>query len=153
MAHIVPAYVNWPYLEHHPQSHFVGTIYTGEKWQCVEYVRRYYLMKYGIWIPLVKNAYHLPRLDNFWRVSDRQPVGIRVKYRDNTKFSPEPDDLLVFRDGKHGHVAVVVDYNKRTGIIKVADQNYQYGPYWQHTDYARTCRVNDPDIICAICVV
>lgn len=29
-------------------NHYEGGIYTGVEWQCVEYVRRFYLKKYGI---------------------------------------------------------------------------------------------------------
>ncbi|NQE46372.1 Cell surface glycoprotein [ANME-1 cluster archaeon GoMg2] len=87
---------------------------TGMKWQCVEYVNRYYYVIYGQKIRIAgTNA------DEYYdTASDR---GL-VAYPNSGTTSPQPGDILCSSGGTYGHVAIVREVTADS--VHVIHQNW-----------------------------
>lgn len=120
------------------RPNFLGGVYTGEKWQCIEFVRRFLILNYGKTLPDVKNVYEL------WKKRS-ELLGFDT-FDKSHNFKPRPDDLVLLHYPQTGHIAVVVAVDARKNIIYVADQNYSYGKYWDGLDYAYCIPLNHPQI-------
>lgn len=92
----------------------------GQKWQCVEFVKRFYFM--------AKNH----RMPDVWGnakdfFDDKLPQGELnnqrglIQYKNGGNVKPAPDDLIVFTDTKFGHVAIVTKVTSDN--IEVIQQN------------------------------
>lgn len=98
-------------------SYYNG-IYTGVKWQCVEFVRRYLIIKHGVTFSDVDSAFQIPnakftRLDGTHiKMEHDLIVGSIIVWAKNIK-QKMPD----------GHVAIVKSITP-TGIT-VVEQNYR----------------------------
>lgn len=94
--------------------------YYGQKWQCVEYVKRFYKD--------IKN-HEMPEV--YGHAKDFFDINIEqgklnksrglVQYKNGENIKPKEDDLLVFRDTKYGHVAIVTEVGE--DYIEVVQQN------------------------------
>lgn len=94
------------YFRSHGRSHAADGRYLGQKWQCVEYVKRFY-----------EEAHHHRMPDGTGHAKDffdpAVPHGAPNRRRGMLQFTngedaaPRVDDLLVFRTGTYGHVAVI----------------------------------------------
>ena len=60
----VPSFRNI-FLEYQFDPNYVGNILSGLKWQCIEFVRRYFIEKYHITFKSVKNVYDMLNLNSF----------------------------------------------------------------------------------------
>lgn len=113
-------------------------VYTGIKWQCVEYARRWLLINKGVVFGDVDMA------ADIWHKTDHVTNAVTKKkiplesHLNGSSSPPRAGDLLVYAMAFNntGHVAVItgVDYEK--GIIRVAEQNY-YNDLWPD-HYSRT---------------
>lgn len=83
----------------------------GEKWQCVEFARRYTSLRYGTMLPTVYSAY------DFWYKT--LPSLRRVL--NNAVELPQTGDLLIMSGGNGGHIAVVASVSGTS--TTVAQQN------------------------------
>jgi surface antigen len=117
----VPVYYNGlDYEQSHGQNNSSDGYYYGYKWQCVEYVKRYYFQ--------VKN-HRMP--DVMGHAKDffdhRTPQGKfnerrgLLQYRNGGEVKPEVDDLVVFTDSKYGHVAIVTKVTSDS--VEIIQQN------------------------------
>jgi glutathionylspermidine amidase/synthetase len=100
--------------------------YTGIKWQCVEFARRWLLGNLGVVYGDVNTASDIwNKIQFVTQVSDNQSIPLRA-YENGSAEAPKVGDLLIY--GKEylntGHVAVITDVELHTGILKVAEQNY-----------------------------
>lgn len=111
-------------------------LFTGMKWQCVEYARRWLIENKGMTFGEVTYAYHIWDLDHFDTVNTHQSCKILRFKNKSSKSSPQVGDLLIYDKGLAitGHVAVVVGVEQ--GSITIAEQNYFNRP-WEGKDYAR----------------
>lgn len=95
------------------EYNYVNGTNTGMKWQCVEYVNRYYLSIYNMNIRIAgHNA-----VDYYPNASAR---GLS-SYPNNGTISPQVGDLLCFSGNTYGHVAIVREVG--ANYLKVAQQN------------------------------
>ena len=79
---------------------YVNGIYVGIKWQCVEYIRRYYLSIYGL------DLASMHRGDaNTWYDSAAN-MGLD-SYINGGSNRPQIGDILVSNEGDYGHVGIV----------------------------------------------
>ncbi|MGB0993960.1 MAG: CHAP domain-containing protein, partial [Akkermansiaceae bacterium] len=117
----VPVYANGdaPYKSH--GKHFSKDgYYYGRKWQCVEFVKRYYYDHFGHVMPdgwgharsffdpeVSQGALNLTR-------------GL-LQYRNGMAEAPIKGDLLVYVYGDYGHVAIVSKVEKNT--VHIVQQN------------------------------
>ena len=94
---------------------------TGRKWQCVEYVKRYYYLK--------KNKTDLGsgNADAFYAKAGQVP-GL-VGYKNGGNESPEIGDILCFNGGPAGHVAIVTNVDVTAKEVWLIQQNAKHNPY------------------------
>lgn len=110
-----------------PVPNRVDGTYTGIRWQCVEYARRWLLERRGVVFGDVDVAADLwLKVDSVTRVGDGRVLPLAAQLNG----APEPPrvgDLLIY--GREylntGHVAVVVAVDAAAGTVAVAEQNYR----------------------------
>ena len=94
--------------------------YYGQKWQCVEFIKRFYHDAKHHKMPDVmghaKSFFDEAVLDG--GLNSRRGL---IQYRNGSAERPRPDDLLVFADTKYGHVGIVTDAQEST--IEIIQQN------------------------------
>jgi glutathionylspermidine amidase/synthetase len=100
----------------------VNNMFTGLKWQCVEFARRYLIVRHGITFQDVANAYELYSVPMFLRTDTSAPVSAQA-YSNGARKMPAKDSLLIYSQEWHGtgHVAVITQVTEHT--IVVAEQN------------------------------
>jgi chitodextrinase len=95
----------------------VNGVTTGMKWQCVEYVNRYYLQVYN------KNI-RIPGTDakDYYKTATDRGLSA---YPNDGSVLPQPGDILVSEGGTYGHVAIVREVTENR--VYVAQQNWFNG--------------------------
>jgi hypothetical protein len=102
------------------------TIYTGIKWQCVEFARRWLLDNRGVVYGDVDTASDIwNKIPFVTRVADGRQFPLQP-YLNGSSEAPQVGDLLIYAREylNTGHVAVVIEVDLKSGIIKVAEQNF-----------------------------
>ena len=122
----VPVFENGPNKDVSHGRHFSNDeYYYGQKWQCVEFVKRYYCLSLNHKMPDVwghaKNFFDT-RVEH-GALNARRDL---IQYRNGGNIKPAIDDIIVFSDTLYGHVAVVTDVNN--DCIKVIQQNIEGKP-------------------------
>ncbi|WP_348982286.1 CHAP domain-containing protein [Desulfosporosinus sp. FKB] len=108
------------YTVSHGENFSPDGYYYGLKWQCVEFVKRFYY-----------DVKHVKMPDGFGNAKDFYNPSVSqgclneqrglIQYRNGGNMGPKPDDILVFTNGLYGHVAIVT---KVTGnSIEIIQQN------------------------------
>ncbi|MDH4460345.1 MAG: CHAP domain-containing protein [Flectobacillus sp.] len=95
-------------------------INTGYKWQCVEYVNRYYYLVYGM---NLKSSAIYGNAKGYYESNVHTSIGL-VKYANGGSVPPEIGDILVSTTGTYGHVAIVQGVS--ASKIDIIDQNFSY---------------------------
>ena len=121
-----------------PQNNTLDGTFTGEKWQCVEYARRWLLRKRGAVFGDVDIAADIwIKIDHLVRVHDqaRLPLPARLN---GSEQAPQAGDLLIYAEAFYGtgHVAVVLDIDPVARLISVGEQNF-YNQPWPGTHARR----------------
>jgi hypothetical protein len=112
-------------------------IYTGIKWQCVEYARRWLLVNTGAVYGDVDIAADIwDKIDHLTDVKTKKPIPLETHLNGSTE-APEIGDLLIYAKAFNGtgHVAVVTGIDISNGLVDVSEQNFQ-NKTWA-ADYAR----------------
>ena len=134
----VPAYSNCNsscvYMS--PSRH--NDTYTGIKWQCVEYARRWLLVNEGVVYGDVDYAIDIwDKIKHYRHVQWNEDIPV-TNYTNGSVIMPARGDLLIYAkvmfDGT-GHVAVITGVNEKDGYVTVGEQNFRNLP-WEN-DYAR----------------
>lgn len=111
--------------------------YTGIKWQCVEYARRWLLINTGAVFGDVDIAADIwDKVDHLTDVRTGQQIPLESRLNGSTK-APQVGDLLIYARAFEGtgHVAVVTAIDIKSGTVEVSEQNFDNEPWPQH--YAR----------------
>jgi hypothetical protein len=94
--------------------------YYGQKWQCVEFIKRFYCDAKGHKMPdLMGHARSF--FDEAISDGALNPRRGLVQYRNGLSEKPRPDDLLVFTDTKYGHVGIVTETGEN--FMEIIQQN------------------------------
>lgn len=111
-------------------------IYTGIKWQCVEFTRRWLIHHHGLTFGDVDVAADMWKLPFFTRLRDKSEVAIKT-YENGSTSMPRHGDLLIYAKEYlgTGHAAVVLEVDLVKDRIRVAEQNYKNQNWTGH--YAR----------------
>ena len=112
-------------------------IYTGIKWQCVEYARRWLLVNTGAVYGDVDVAADIwDKIDHLTEIKTDRLIPLEARLNGSTQL-PEVGDLLVYAKAFQGtgHIAVVTVVDVDNGLIEVGEQNYNNEPW--PDDYAR----------------
>jgi surface antigen len=117
----VPVYNNGTDFERSHGTNMSSDGYCfGNKWQCVEYVKRYYYIVKDHRMPdFMGNAkdYFDPRIPQ-GKLNRRRGL---VQYRNGGGVKPQVDDLVVFTNSKYGHVAIITEVTADT--VEIIQQN------------------------------
>lgn len=110
--------------------------FTGMKWQCVEYSRRWWIENKGLTFADVHYAYHIWNLKSATKVDTGEFLRLRHFKNKRSTEAPKVGDLLIYSNGLgvFGHVAVIVGVEP--GSILIAEQNY-FNRVWEGPNYAR----------------
>jgi len=92
---------------------YVSNFNTGYKWQCVEFINRYYYQIYGMNIR--QNGGHAYQY--FGSAASR---GL-IAYANGNSNGPKVGDILCFSGNTYGHVAIITEVG--SNFVKVAQQN------------------------------
>jgi glutathionylspermidine amidase/synthetase len=97
----------------------------GIKYQCVEFVRRYYIKKFHSTFPEVDNAYELFDLKYATDLQTNKKVRLRA-IPNSIQNIPEPGDMIIWKpEGRYrdtGHVAIMKEIVNRS-IVTIVEQN------------------------------
>jgi len=104
--------------------------YYGQKWQCVEFVKRFYYEAEHHKMPDVM-GHAKSFFDESIADGALNPRRGLFQYRNGSTNKPNPDDLMVFTDTKFGHVAIVTMVNENS--LEVIQQNILSGTRRQFT--------------------
>jgi hypothetical protein len=121
-------------------DHHLDGLPTGKKWQCVEFVRRYYMQIHRLTFPSVADAYEMMKLTEFIDMDTQQPRP--CTFYSPTESTPQKDDILILEHEEYGHTAIIVAVQGKR--IRIAEQNWKP---WDAPYYSRELSVNDPRII------
>jgi glutathionylspermidine amidase/synthetase len=128
----------------HEPSYWYET-YTGIKWQCVEYARRWLLVNRGMVYASVDIAADIwSDIDHLTEVSTGRKLPLE-SHPNGSQQPPRVGDLLLYSTNFQGtgHVAVVIDVDYEGGFIEVAEQNYNNEPW--PGDFARRIELVNKD--------
>jgi len=108
------------FTANHGTNYSSDGYYFGEKWQCVEFVKRFYYVVKGHSMPNV-----FGNAKDFFNEAIPQG-GVNedrglIQYKNCGDVPPKVNDILVFTDGRYGHVAIVTKVNK--DLIEIVQQN------------------------------
>ena len=103
----VPVYENGiMFFKGHGKHYAKDGYYYGQKWQCVEYIKRFY-----------KDAFNHEMPFGWGHARDFFDSGIQdgalnkkrglIQYKNGSPHKPAPDDVLIFQDTQYGHVGIV----------------------------------------------
>ncbi len=118
------------------EPNHLNDTYTGIKWQCVEYARRWLLHEYDVVFGDVDIAADIWALSEVSNPTSKQTFKF-VSIVNGAAMVPQRGDLLIYGEEYlgTGHVAVIVAINEEQKKVRVAEQNYANTP-WQGK-YAR----------------
>ena len=132
----VPAYSNGDDDYFSGERHFVHGIFTGFKWQCVEFARRWLLLrKTCIFRSIGSAADAWKELPYIERVTDGRKFPL-IAHVNGSSVLPKKDSLLIYprcRDLPFGHIAIITDVTR--DAIRIAEQNYHFRRW--SSNYAR----------------
>jgi hypothetical protein len=111
--------------------------FTGIKYQCVEYARRWLILVKGLTFKSVLCACDIWALDHVYRVEDQQKVNL-MKVPNGSPVFPQVGALLIYKRRfslPFGHIAVITEIDPEGKYIRIAEQNEE-DRLWPG-DYAR----------------
>lgn len=127
--------------------HYEGDIYTGYKWQCVEFARRWLLINTGCVFDDVSMAYDIFNLDTLKRISDGKRLPLRA-FKNGSPIPPAVGGMLIWQEGGEftltGHVAIIVRVDETQ--LYVAEQNASFSAWPEGADYARTLPLSKDEL-------
>jgi hypothetical protein len=112
--------------------------YSGMKWQCVEYARRWWISQLDVYLM------NVPRACDIWtrtfvkRLSDNARVALQMHDNGVSTSRPAVDDLLIWiktDEQPVGHVAVVCEVTDE--YVCIAEQNVDNNKMWSGGHYSR----------------
>lgn len=132
----VPAYSNRNSSIFNIGRHYIHGIYTGYQWQCVEFARRWLLLRKSCIFRDIGSACDIwHSVQYIERVTDGQRFSLRL-VPNGSEESPTKDSILIYHRSRKmpfGHVAIIT--NVEPSYVYIAEQNNLYN-YWPG-DYAR----------------
>lgn len=118
--------------------HYIGLIN-----QCVEYARRWWMIKQGITFGSIDSAHEIIYLTEGKNIRTGEHFPLARSINGTAKIPPKIGDLIIYYPDRnnplwlHGHVAVVVNIDFGTGSVYLAEENYD-NKKWQEPDkYSR----------------
>jgi len=119
--HGVPVYDNGLlFFRSYGKNYSKDGYYYGQKWQCVEFVKRFYYDAKGHKMPDVM-GHAKSFFDANLPEGTLNPRRGLFQYQNGSTNKPRADDLLVFADTKYGHVGIVTQVGENS--LEIIQQN------------------------------
>ena len=118
--------------------HYIGLIN-----QCVEYVRRWWMINNNITFGSIDSAHEIIYLTEGKNIRTSQNFPLARSINGTAKLPPKIGDLVVYYPDRnnplwrHGHVAVVVAVNLEQGSVSLAEENYDNKKWQVANEYSR----------------
>ena len=128
-----------------PGRNFVNNRFTGIKYQCVEFARRWLICVKGLSFQDVSCACDIWKLRSLENINTSESVPL-VPIPNGSPYPPRTGALLIYKRRfllPFGHVAIITEVNTRENYIRIAEQN-EDDNYWPG-DYSRQLRLNIED--------
>ena len=132
----VPAYSNGDDDYFSGQPNHLHGIFTGYRWQCVEYARRWLLLRKTCIFRNISTAADIWHdLTYIERVTDGKKIPL-IAHPNGSAERPRREAMLIYprcRDLPFGHVAIITEVGP--DFVRIAEQNYRFHRW--SGDYAR----------------
>jgi hypothetical protein len=121
--------------------------YIGVTYQCVEYVRKWWMKNKGITFGSVDSAYEIIYLTEGSRIRSQESIPLARSINGTARRPPKRGDLVIYYadrsdpEWRHGHAAVVVAVDLEKGIVALAEENYDNRPWQDPKAFARQIRL------------
>ena len=118
--------------------HYIGLIN-----QCVEYSRRWWMVKKGITYGSIDSAHEIIYLTEGKNIRTNETFPLARSINGTATRAPKIGDLVIYYPDRknplwqHGHVAVVVDVNLKKGYVSLAEENYNNKKWKKPKKYSR----------------
>ncbi|MDP4089400.1 MAG: ElyC/SanA/YdcF family protein [Bacillota bacterium] len=108
------------YTENHGKNFSSDGYYYGYKWQCVEYIKRFYYDVKGHKMP---NGFGNAKdfFDKKLGQGEFNEARGLYQYKNEGNVKPQEDDIIVFNDTTYGHIGIVSDVGE--DYIEIVQQN------------------------------
>ncbi len=113
------------YVKDYGKSYSKDGYYYGLKWQCVEYIKRFYYDAKGHKMPDVF-GHAKDFFDEKVMQGEINKKRNLLQYRNGDNTKPQIDDLIVFTDTHYGHVAIITKVTDTE--IEIIQQNIYENP-------------------------
>lgn len=128
----VVAYSNGDDMSFTHEENLYDHLFIGWKWQCVEFARRWLLLRKGLLLPEVDFAAHLIYLTYAVDPQTGEQVPMRAVFNHGME-KPVEDALIIYGeriDNFVGHVGVIVEVGDN--YVRIADQNRYFHKWDAH---------------------
>ena len=115
-------------------------LFTGLRWQCVQYARRWLIINLDVTFESIDYAFHIFDLET---VADVVKDGVEYQFKsfpNGNKHPPQVGDLIISprtEEIRTGHVAVVAGVNLEEGYVDLAEQNNENAHWRDPNSHAR----------------
>lgn len=124
--------------DRHTYRNYVDGVFTGYKWQCVEFARRWLYINKGYIFNDIAMAYNIFQLKTFRVIKDNSTLPI-YSFENGSTRKPEVGCLLIWDEGgefvKTGHVAIITEVYEDK--IRIVEQNESFSKWPDNRDYSR----------------
>lgn len=118
---------------------FSDDVFTGMRWQCVEYARRWLIINKSVTFDSIDYAYQIYDLETVSNLDIPNENFKFISFNNGSEMPPAFGDLIIYPktdDSPVGHVAVVVGVNIKSQYVDLAEQNY-LNENWKTETFAR----------------
>ena len=123
--------------------YFKKPVFTGIKWECIEFVRRFFILKKGLTFQSVENVYNMIFIKFFICIYHHTLYNVHF-YHINENIIPKKYDIILLFDDTTGHTGIITKYDRINRIIYFIDQNNEE---WEDKDYSKKISIEDNNII------
>ena len=123
----------------------MSDVYTGIKYQCVEFARRWLLESNGLEFHAVPFAYHIWKIMFLQRVTDGKATSIKA-IPNGSKIPPIANSIIIWKvaaEVPFDHIAIITEVCVENSYVRVAEQNID-NSYWPG-NYARELKLEVVD--------
>jgi hypothetical protein len=123
---------------------YIGKMKTGIKWECIEFIRRYFIKKYHLIFMSLKNVYDMLNLRFFFNFLNFKSIPLKFFNKYDLSYIPKIDDLVIFKHNDTGHIAIISQVLCNC-MVKICEQNWN--KKWETNNYSRKISIYNSNII------
>ena len=110
--------------------------FTGAKWQCVEYARRWLILNYQISFRSIPMAFNIFGLEHGFSIKNKEPINF-IKCENGSNILPFIGSMLIWSGWLRGtgHVAIITKVTDN--YVEIAEQNWDDKAWHLNCDFSR----------------